>query len=614
MLDYARIMWRFLSVFLTSLLTFQVLVPSVSAFTPNDTFYNRQWYLERVRADEAWDIQQGSSDVIVAVIDTGVDIYHEDLKDNIWQNADEIPGNKIDDDGNGFVDDIHGWNFVRQSNDVRPLSGMSNDTAFVHGTFVASIIAAKGNNSLGIAGIAWNAQIMPLVGLDEEGSGFTSHIANAVYYAVQNGADIINLSIEGTLEDVQLDEALAYARSHGVLSVSAAGNSDVAAGTDLDFTPVYPACSGDDGLFGVIAVSGLDQADVKASYANFGSCVDVSAPSVDIFAARPQEPGVGAYAGGFSGTSLAVPLVSGAAALLKSEHPSWGATEIRNRLLSSAVPVDDKNVPNVQDGLGAGRLDIAAALTGGTEGSTPASGSIEIFATVPGHPTRVRIESETEVIEFAPFDVEDTRGAHVSVTDVDGDGSPEIGIVPASGEAAEFVLAGRDGQIRSHLQLPGSFMDGGLVAGTSDGFVIADADGGTAWGVDADLITKVFYPYESHYKGGVDLLSVSGAAAFAPRSGGGRLVITNARGEQLVSAFPFGFEPDGRWSLARMTDRVSTYMVFSGPSGTKRLDHLQLGQLGWEDVTLAQMEMSEILQSTGGPTTNINYRFYDTFE
>lgn len=200
------------ALFVCMILGIQGFASIAQAKTPDDTFYFKQWYLQQIRAEEAWEKTTGSKQVVVAVIDTAVDIDHEDLRGNIWTNPNEVAGNGIDDDGNGFIDDIHGWNFVDDSAELRP-NAEDRQEAFVHGTLVASLIGAEGNNSRGIAGVAWHVSIMPLVGLDASGSGSTVDVANAVNYAVLHGADIINLSIEGHLRDPLLDEAIAFARS-----------------------------------------------------------------------------------------------------------------------------------------------------------------------------------------------------------------------------------------------------------------------------------------------------------------------------------------------------------------------------------------------------------------
>ncbi|MBD3251230.1 S8 family serine peptidase [Candidatus Uhrbacteria bacterium] len=617
MLNFADMNRRFHSLIIVCSLMVLAFAPSAQAFVPNDPYYDEQWYLTKIGMEEAWEETTGSPSVVVAVIDTGIDIYHEDLAQNMWSNTGEIPGNQLDDDQNGFIDDVQGWNFVLQNNDVRPWGDALTDEALIHGTLVASIIAARGNNGLGIAGISWEAKIMSLVALNEEGVGDTADVANAVYYAVQNGADIINLSIEGSIDDVQFDEALAYARANGVLVVTAAGNAELVEGADLSLSPVYPACSGESDIFGVLAVTGTDARDRKAQYANYGSCVDISAPSQPIFAARPIERGphgvmiAPAYAGGYSGTSLAVPVVSGLAALLKSKYPNWGVTELRERIMQTAEPIDDLNDRRFIGGLGSGRLNAALALSDRYQPEEVTQ--LELQATLPGQPTRVRLLTPTEMITVAPFGTEDLRGAHVAFTDPDQDGIPEIAVVPASGTIPEWVLLGRDGQFRSQGLFPGPITDGALVAGVHDGFVIADPNGGNAWGIDGQETVHPILPYGPDYHLGLDLLEIDNEAAFAPRMSGGRLVITNVRGEQLVSAFPFGVETVGRWAVAKMLRPDGMYLVFSGTAGTKALHHKSLGQTGWEAVSFELLEQSPLILSSGRYTEELSVKQYDSW-
>jgi subtilisin family serine protease len=586
---------------------------AASAMTPNDPLIGRQWYLDAIHAQDAWDLTTGSSDVIVAVIDTGVDIYHEDLKDNIWTNPKEIVGNGKDDDGNGFIDDIHGWNFVASSNDIRPWGEATDDDAFVHGTLVSSIIAGKGNNGVGIAGIAWDAKIMPLVAIAKDGTGSTTDVADALRYAVDNGADIVNLSIEGDTEDPDLSDAMAYARANGVLTVTVSGNGDEI-GRDLDATPVYPACSGKNGMLGSVTVTASDEQNRKASFADYGSCVDVSAPGTAIFAARPQAGESSGYEGGYDGTSVAAPIVAGVAALLKSVHPTWGASELRNRILASAVSIDAENPASLAGKLGKGLVNAGAAVEEGRSSAATASSSpLTLEATLPGTPTRVRVSSDEEILELAPFGNDDRGGAIAAFSDLDGDGTPEIAVVRASGAGNEAVIYGRDGQERKRLILPETFKDGALVVGTADGFVIADPNSGRAWGVDRDVVVRVFYPYGPSYANGMDLLAISGAAAFSPRNGGGRLVVTDAQGTQLVSAFPFGEKPSGRWSLARGTSANGMRLILSGLSGTKMIPADAIGQIGWTDVSFAELEGMRLSLSDGHPGTLPTLRLYDAW-
>lgn len=569
----------------------------VFAQTANDPFVSDQWYLSKIQAPEAWKVTTGSVNVIVAVIDTGVDITHEDLKDNIWTNTGEIPSNGIDDDRNGFIDDVHGWNFVHETNDVvAHRVGDETERSIAHGTLVASLIGARGGNGIGMAGIAWHVRVMPLVALDAMGSGSTDSVSRAIRYAVDHGAQIINLSMEGPLIDDALIRAIAYADSHHALVVTAAGNAEEKAGNNLDVLPVYPACM-ETNRSSLIAVSGTDSDDRKASYANYGSCIDISAPSVGILAAEPVLPDDEVfsfgYSEGWSGTSLATPIVSGAAALLKSAHPDWLPSRLKSQLLQTADPVAVHDEA-YRGKMGSGRLNIGSALT---EEVLPSS--FGIHATQPGRPTVVLIIAPSSTKTIYPFGEDDVRGAYATIGDMDENGEPEIAVVPASGHDADFVLYASDGSEYARLVLSDRLADGALVTAVSGGYVVADADGGTAWGIDATRTIRTFYPYEEHYANGLDLITVQHAAAFAPRHGGGRLVISNVYGEQLVSAFPFGTEPDGRWSLARMDATDGSFIVLSGPMGNKRVSVEAMGQLGWEPVSFDQLSASRITLSSG---------------
>lgn len=347
-------------------------VSSTLQVIPDDPRWASQWYLRQIAAPQAWTISTGTRNVVVAIIDGGVDIGHPDLRENIWTNPREQVGDGTDNDSNGFIDDLHGWNFVTNSPDVRPVfTPVQLEETWSHGTMVASLIAAKGNDGIGMAGVAWNVRIMPLVVLDADGSGTTEHIIQAIRYAVNMGAQIINLSLVGYEEDPALDEMIRRASDAGVVIVAATGNDDASkTGTDLDKTPAYPACS-DLGRDAVIGVGGTDALDQKALYANFGKrCTDLSAPAYSLLAARPSYPHqatpvprpVPEYREGLIGTSLAAPLVSGAAALLKSVHPEWTAVQIRDRLYKSADAFDAMAPTGTKNVLGYGRLNIGRAL------------------------------------------------------------------------------------------------------------------------------------------------------------------------------------------------------------------------------------------------------------
>jgi subtilisin family serine protease len=339
---------------------------------PNDPRWADQWYLRQIGAPQAWAVTTGTRNIVVAVIDGGIDIGHPDLRENMWMNPREQAGDGIDNDGNGFVDDFHGWNFVTNGPDVRPVfTPVQLEDTWSHGTMVASLIAAKGNDGIGMAGVAWNVRIMPLVVLDADGSGTTENIIQAIRYAVNMGAQVINLSLVGYEDDPALDEMIRRASDAGVVIVAATGNDDASKiGTDLDKTPAYPVCTDLD-RDAVIGVGGTDILDQKALYANFGKqCTDISAPAYSLLAARPSYPHQGgplahtvpAYRDGVIGTSLAAPLVSGAVALLKSAHPEWTVKQIQTRLYETVDPLDATVPLGAKGTFGYGRLNIGRAL------------------------------------------------------------------------------------------------------------------------------------------------------------------------------------------------------------------------------------------------------------
>jgi len=259
---------------------------------PTDTFFDNLWGLYntgqevngtsgREGADidilEAWKNTTDCSSIIIAIIDSGIDPNHPDLKNNLWTNPGEIANNGIDDDGNGYVDDIHGWNFVDNNNDLSD----SND----HGTHAAGVIAARGNNSTGITGVCWSAKIMPLKFLDTHGTGSSVDEINAIAYAVKNGAKIINASFgeEGYLTGEY--NAIRTAGNSGLLFISAAGNY----GFDNDAKPLeektYP---GSYDLDNIISVAASDQNERLPSWSNYGvTTVDVAAPGTNIYGPIP---------------------------------------------------------------------------------------------------------------------------------------------------------------------------------------------------------------------------------------------------------------------------------------------------------------------------------------
>ncbi|HXV13930.1 MAG TPA: S8 family peptidase, partial [Candidatus Krumholzibacteria bacterium] len=282
------------------------IVHAVDVF-PNDEHFADQWNLHNtgqtggtpdadVDAPEAWTYVTGG-DVLVGIIDSGVDWQHVDLAPNIFVNTREIADNRIDDDGNGYIDDVRGWDFVNEDNDPDDDNG--------HGTHVAGIVAAVGNNAIGVAGVSWSARILPLKFLSAVGSGTTSDAIRAVEYATAMGARLTNNSWGGIGFSLALRSAIDEAAEAGALFVAGAGN----AGLNNDVTPFYPASFD---LDNVISVASTDHDDERSFFSNYGlTSVDLGAPGSDVISTFPDDR----YAIA-SGTSMAAPHVSGALCLL----------------------------------------------------------------------------------------------------------------------------------------------------------------------------------------------------------------------------------------------------------------------------------------------------------
>ncbi len=338
----------------------------------DNPYWRRQWYLRQIQAPQAWQLLPTTTtkEVIVAVIDAGVDVTHPDLKDAIWVNPGEIAGNGIDDDHNGYVDDINGWNFALNSNNVRPQEIRNQaEEAWSHGTFVASLIGARSSDHIGMVGVNQTSRIMPLTALDGDGFGTIQNVLSAIRYAVNQGASVINLSLAGFDESPDLAEMIKRARDAGVLVVAATGNGELPAGRDTDVQPVYPACfDGETNI--VVGVSGTDALDQHAQYANYGvRCTDISAPGYDLFGARPSYPRreeglrpAERYLEGMTGTSLAAPLVSGVASLVKSVRPDLTADQVHQIIVSSADNIEGSLKSSERGKMGSGRLNALKAL------------------------------------------------------------------------------------------------------------------------------------------------------------------------------------------------------------------------------------------------------------
>lgn len=361
--------------FLAVILSLLLIAAPVYSQTPADPKYPFQLVpYEQIHAPEAWNYATGSPSVVVALIDTGVDINNVDLVGNIWTNKKEIAGNNKDDDNNGYKDDVNGWNFVEKNNDVgiSKIQEVDDSQAVDHGTVLAGIIGAIGGNNYSGTGLNWRVKIMPLRAVDSSGSGSLAEVAQAVDYAVKNGASIISLSLVGESNDLALSSALRNAYKRGVLIVAAAGNSRFINEEEGDLAKIrrYPVCEDASSTENwILGVTSVDSNDRVSSFANVGSCVDIAAPGENIYSTQRYAPEYGFmkdFDGGWFGTSFSVPFVVGAAALVKSVRPDWQAKQILHNLLSTADDLDYKN-PSYAGRLGYGRLNVYRAVKAAVE-------------------------------------------------------------------------------------------------------------------------------------------------------------------------------------------------------------------------------------------------------
>jgi subtilisin family serine protease len=309
---------------------------------PNDPSLGELWGLAKIRAQEAWDEEIGNGQVVVAVIDTGVAYDHPDLAANMWTNTGEVPGNGIDDDGNGYVDDLYGYDF--HNDDADPM-----DDHF-HGTHCAGTIGAVGDNGVGVVGVCWDVRLMALKFLGKGGSGSSSDAIGCIQYAIDNGAHVMSNSWGGGGFSQALADAVAAAHEAGILFVAAAGNNNSS-------SPHYPSAYPH-----VLSVAATDQDDEKASFSNYGSSIDLAAPGVGILSCGLD----GTYRKA-SGTSMATPHVAGLAALLLARNPAMTLDQLELVLTSSAVDLGDPGKDNIY---GHGRIDAAAAVASVTPGQT----------------------------------------------------------------------------------------------------------------------------------------------------------------------------------------------------------------------------------------------------
>lgn len=415
---------------------------------PNDPLFASQWALGTIGAAEVWDTCRGTSDVIVALIDTGVDLNHRDLQGNLWVNDSELHGlDGVDDDKNGYTDDVCGYNFAYNNSDSQDDHG--------HGTHCAGTVAAVGNNGLDVTGICWNARIMPLKVLGADGDGSAADAAVAIYYAVANGADVISGSWGSEDTSKLLEEAVAHAQRQGVPVVAAAGNESSDA-------PFYPAAYPE-----VIAVAATQKSDRRWYLSNYGHWVDIAAPGRDILSLRAAGTSAGVARDPFttkmSGTSMAAPHVSAACALLLSANPFLTVLEIREMLTATGDPI--------AEGICASnaRLNIASAM----QAAVPAEGMVRFDR-------GVYREGGNVTVLLADWDLQDIGTQEVAI-ETDGGDAEVVTLTETASARGVFraVVASENGAPRAG--------DGRLQVGHGEHMIARYYDAGDGLGQAAGL-------------------------------------------------------------------------------------------------------------------------------
>ncbi|AWB66499.1 hypothetical protein C2869_08690 [Saccharobesus litoralis] len=314
---------------------------------PDDTDYNQQFHHDLIKSETAWNTRTDCSSLKIAVLDSGIDLDHSDLVANLWTNPNEIAGNGIDDDNNGYVDDINGY-------DVNEIDNIPED-GYGHGTHVAGLVAAVANNDNGVAGVCWQAQIIPVRVLNDEGKSQVSHLIAGINYAIAVEADILVMSLTySDISDAALSALKTAQDNHDALIVVAAGNS----GIDIDDGLTFPAGYSNQ-LTNLIAVSNVEKLDTNTQLTRFSGSnyglkfVDIAAPGVNIYSTWLDN--------GYktdTGTSMSAPIVAGAAALALSEKPELSAKQVRAALLHSVNKVDNDNIKYVTKSGGSLALEL----------------------------------------------------------------------------------------------------------------------------------------------------------------------------------------------------------------------------------------------------------------
>jgi subtilisin family serine protease len=526
-----------------------------------DPYYSYQWYLKSIKAPEAWSVTKGSPSVVVAVVDTGVDIDHPDLKNNIWVNIDEVANDGKDNDGNGFVDDYYGWDFATGGSDPNPkVTDGYDSSAISHGTFIAGIISAMHDNNFGVRGVSANVKIMSLRALDSAGHGSSRPVAEAIDYAVANGAHVINLSFGGNEYSAKLRSSIINAYNKGVLVVAAGGNAaDGISNVDLTNNPIYPICYDQklskNTILGVIAT---DKSKKIAPYAHYGAgCIDIAAPGDDLTSLgffNSHYPALQTYIKqGWRGSSFSAAMVSGAAALLKSVNLSLKPKDLIEIITeeSGLLIVE----PKYSGKAGQGFLNIEKAVAramstsvvvtptvppADTSTSTPTSTPVQTPApavSTPAPTTLATVNSNSEIListqargsgilrfyssqykktrEFSVLGGDKFHGLNIQLADINFDGTKEIIAGGVRGDQPFVRVVDMNGVISSSFLVFEPNFTGGVEVAAGD----VDGDGEVELVVapqsDRDPIIRIynlngqkeneFYAFNTKYIHGLNI-------------------------------------------------------------------------------------------------------------